>query len=192
MPRVRPTEGTLGLDDDGSTDYKSHMGSRDPFFPYLAGVLVVTLALTSCGGDDDTSGLRTQVAALQTQVALPTGTLSATVSPTPTTILPPTAEPTATTVPPTPTARTVFVPQPTETPTVAKLGRTLSCTNLVLSGTNYATEEFTLQNRATGMIFKVSARDGSRLLFPVVGNCYPEEGTPNCDPGPTLAACKAR
>lgn len=80
-------------------------------------ILLAALAFgVGCGGDDDTSALRTQVAALQTQIAQPTAT------PTPTATPSPTLAPAATTIPPTPTVPPPLTPE--HTPYFAREGRT--------------------------------------------------------------------
>ena len=153
---------------------------------WLPSLLVLGAA---CGGSNDTNSLRTQVAALQTQVAQPTPTATSTPPPptgtaTPTaTSLPPTAVPP--TAPPTPTAtpKVVFVPQPTAPP---QSGRTVPCSFVVartetntgyIYGTGAKSWDVYVRNPKTGNISIV----GSDYQWPP-NSCWPEGGFVDKDP----------
>jgi hypothetical protein len=146
-------------------------------------VIAVVLALAgqsaACGSDDETSALKTQVSALQTQVAQPTPTTAATSAPTPPPTLVPTATATATAVPPTPTARVVVIVQPTAQP--APTPR--PCTYIVIASTyinstdplEFRTASSTqIRDRQTGAVVVLKTDVKWR-----VGFCYPEGYAPD-------------
>lgn len=89
---------------------------RGNWSPCLPIVFSIAAFVMGCGGGDDTSGLRTQVAALQTQIASSPSTATATATPaTPPATLAATAEAVPTRALDTPTPGPTLAPLPTPT-----------------------------------------------------------------------------
>lgn len=84
----------------------------------VGGALLASLGLVACSSHDDTNALKSQVAALQSQVANSISSVTPTISPQGVADSIPTQTPTDTPTPEAPTAtpKVVFVPQPAATP----------------------------------------------------------------------------